>query len=582
MKPKTTSDSEVKAAFRQLKPILVRATLFSALVNFLGLAPVAYTKEVYGPIVNSQSGLTLFWVTALLLAFVLLTGFLEWVRSKMFAQASFQFGKLLGQRVFDATFRANLGTTTPGSQQALQHLRVIKNFIASPTMASLIDAPLALSILLLVFYVNPRMGLVSSLSAVVMFLIGTLTESKVRPVMNKAMKASNEAQTYVHYAARNAQVIEAMGMLNNVKGQWNEIHQDFIQGQAEASDTQISSSAASKFVTLSQSSFMLGIGCWLTINGYLTDGGAAMIIASMLGGRAIAPTMQVISGWKHVVMVRDAYENLDAFLAKVPERQYGMTLPTPVGRVVFENAVIRSPDKKTLILQDLSLIVPAGTSLAVIGPSASGKSSLAKVLVGIWPTASGNVRLDGYSIYDWNKVDLGPYIGYLPQDIELFDGSLADNIARFGEVDEGAVARALDQVGMTEWLSGLPDGMHTLIGDDGIKLSGGQRQRIGLARAIYGEPRLVVLDEPNSSLDQQGDEALAQTLLMLKQKRCTVVVVTHRKEILSLLDGILMVHSGKPIMFGPRDKVLAKLAEAEKAGLPAASAGSGAAEQQDA
>jgi ATP-binding cassette subfamily C exporter for protease/lipase len=291
----------------------------------------------------------------------------------------------------------------------------------------------------------------------------------------------------------------------------------------------------------------------------ITDGGAGMIIASILGGRALQPLVQLIAMWKQVISARQAWGRLDQFLQAVPAREPGMPLPPPKGQLSAEGVVVNAPGLPVQILRGVSFRVEPGEALAVVGPSASGKSTLARALVGAWPLAAGAVRLDGVSVHAWHKSELGRHIGYLPQDVELFDGNLAENIARFGDVDDAALDAAIDAVGLRATVDALPEGVATQIGDDGATLSGGQRQRVGLARAVYGLPRLIVLDEPNSSLDEAGERDLLQAIALLKSQGCTVIVITHRTSVLPAVDKLLVLAEGQVRLFGPRDEVMARL-----------------------
>lgn len=312
----------------------------------------------------------------------------------------------------------------------------------------------------------------------------------------------------------------------------------------------------------------MGAGCWLTIVGLFPGGGGLMIVASTLGGRLLAPIVQVIGGWKQVVGARDAYTRVSLLIENVALREAGMPLPPPTGQLSVEGVIATAPGSQATILRGVSFNVPAGTTLGLIGPSASGKSTLARLLVGVWPAASGKVRLDGVDIYPWNKAELGPHMGYLPQAVELFDGPLAENIARFSQVDMDKVEVAARAVGIHEMIMALPDGYDTNIGDDGCFLSGGQRQRIGLARAIYGNPRVLVLDEPNSSLDELGEHSLLQTLLALKAGGTTVIVITHRTNVLAAVDNLLLLQDGQVKAHGPRDEVLAALQRSAQQAIP--------------
>lgn len=297
-----------------------------------------------------------------------------------------------------------------------------------------------------------------------------------------------------------------------------------------------------------------------------------IIVASLLGAKALAPLMQIIASFKLIAGVRTARERLERLLEQIPEKAAGMPLPPPQGRIAVENVVAAAPGTQVPILRGVSFTVAPGQALVIVGPSASGKSSLARLLVGIWPASSGKVRLDGVDVFSWDKAELGPHVGYLPETIELFDGSIAENIARFGNVDRPKVEAAARAVGLHEAIAALPGGYDTRIGDEGAFLSGGQRQRVALARAIYGGPRLMVLDEPNSSLDEAGEVALLQTLEALKASGTTLIVITHRTGVFAIADLVLVLRQGQVAAFGPRDEVLAKARAAAGAALPVVAA----------
>jgi ATP-binding cassette subfamily C exporter for protease/lipase len=377
--------------------------------------------------------------------------------------------------------------------------------------------------------------------------------------MDAAQRSASEAQSYAGSALRNAPVIEAMGMMGAIESRWLKVQRRFLYYQAVASDHAGSSAAMSRMIMMAQGSLLLGFGCWLTLEGMIPDGGSAMIIASILGGRALQPLVQVVGMWKPVVSVRQAWGRLDQFLQAVPARERGMPLPPPKGQLSVEGLVVMAPGLPLQILRGVTFALQPGEVVAVVGPSASGKSTLARTLVGAWPAAAGAVRLDGVSVHAWHKSELGRYIGYLPQDIELFEGTLAENIARFDDVDTAALDAAIDAVGLRSVVDALPLGAASPIGDNGAILSGGQRQRVGLARAIYRLPRLIVLDEPNSSLDEAGERDLLQVIAMLKSQGCTVVVITHRTSVLPVVDRMLVLADGQVRLFGPRDEVMARL-----------------------
>jgi ATP-binding cassette subfamily C exporter for protease/lipase len=563
MSKTNTPPSSLQAVRDSLMPLLKRVMLFGVIINVLSLSPTLYMLEVYDRVVNSRSHGTLLMLTLLVLGLYILMEIIEWVRGQMLHGAGLMLEAKLGEQVFNTVFEANL-RRVGGASQALGDLRVLREFLPSPSVTALMDAPLALLFLVLIFLINPALGWFSLVIAAVQVYIAYLTERSTQVPLTQANRMAIAAQNYANGSLRNAQVIEAMGMLGDIHQRWMEKQKNFLRLQAVASDHAGGKGAASKMLQQILSSGLLGLACWFMLQGTLAGGGGMMIIASILGGKVLAPLVQVVTTWKNIVNARDAYQRLDKLLQTIPEREAGMPLPPPVGNLGVEGVVAGAPGSQTAILRGVSFGLPAGMALVVIGPSAAGKSTLARLLVGIWPTMSGKVRLDGVDVHPWNKAELGPHIGYLPQGIELFDGTLAENIARFGEVDMAKVEAAARAVGLHETILALPGGYDARIGDEGCFLSGGQRQRVGLARAIYGEPKFVVLDEPNSSLDEAGEQALLQTLLFLKSRGTTLVVITHRTSVLPVADAMLVLRDGQVAAYGPRDEVLAALAKAQQ------------------
>jgi ATP-binding cassette subfamily C exporter for protease/lipase len=568
MKP-SDNITELKESLLLLKPFVRRALFFSFFTNLLVMAPTVYMLQVYDRVVNSRSTMTLAMLTLLIIGVYVLLELFEWVRAEILHHASLGFDARMNGRVFDAMFEANLRRIPGVSSQVINDLKTLRDFISSPAVLAMMDVPLSMLYIVVIFMISPVMGYVSIVGALLQVGLAYLTERNTQPPLTSANRAAIAAQNYANGTLRNAQVIEAMGMLKHIHGRWMKKQKEFLLQQAVASDQAGANSAVSKFVQMTQSSLLLGVGCWLTIQGQFPGGGGMMLVASILGGRVLAPISQVIGMWKQVVNARDAYGRLDKLLQNVPARKAGMSLPPPKGALSVEAVMAGAPGSQVAIIRGVSFAVPAGEVVAVVGPSASGKSTLARLLVGVWPTAAGKVRLDGVDVFPWDKGELGPHIGYLPQGVELFDGTLAENIARFGEVDMAKVEAAARAVGVDEVVLALPQGYDTRIGDDGCFLSGGQRQRVGLARAIYGNPRFVVLDEPNSSLDEAGEKALVETLLALKAQGATIVLITHRTSVLAAVDRILVLRDGQVQAYGPRDEVLAALQRAAQGAPPA-------------
>lgn len=557
------SKEELKQALGELKPFLKDATWLSLVISLLSLTSTVYMLQVYDRVVSSRSLSTLAMLTVVALGAYLILEILEWVRASIMSAAAKKFEQELISRVFDAVFMAGLQRSVQVPQQSLNDLRTLKELIASPLPTAVMDAPVSLLLLLVIFLISPVLGWCAIFGGIVQLFLGFLTEQRSYPPLVLANKAAIAAQSYANGTLRNAQAIEAMGMLPDIRERWMQRQREFIHLQAVASEHAGSLMAASKMIQMLQSSALLGMGCWLYLQGNLAGGGGMMIVASILGGKVLQPLMQIVASWKLVINARDAFQRLNQHLEKVAVRETGMALPPARGELSVEGVVAAPPGSNVPVIRGVSFKVPAGQFMAIIGPSAAGKTTLARLLIGVWPTLSGKVRLDGADVFNWNKAELGPQVGYLPQSISLFDGTLADNVARFGQVDPPQVEQALSMVGLGEWLSSLPEGIHTRVGDDGDFLSGGVRQRVGLARAIYGMPRLLVLDEPNSNLDKDGELALLNTLRHLKSVGVTVVVITHRRGLLEAADQILLLAEGAVQMCGPRDEVLASLTKAQ-------------------
>lgn len=551
--------SALREALLQQKPAFQKVIFFSFFINLLVMAPTVYMLQVYDRVVNSRSLTTLGMLTLLIVVLYIVMEALEWVRNGILHQIALKFDAQINERVFNTVFEANLRRIPGATAQVLQDLRTVRDFISSHALTAIIDVPLSMLYIFAIFYINPEMGWMSIIGALIQVGLAWLTERDTQAPLAAANRSAIAAQNYAANSLRNAQVIEAMGMQGGIHKRWLKRQNETLRQQALASDKAGAYSALSKFVQQSQSSLLLGAGCWFIIAGLFPHGGGLVIVASTLGGKLLSPIVQVIGSWKQVVAAREAYARLNSLLNNVALREPGMPLPAPKGQLSVEGVVAGAPGAPAAILRGVTFGVAPGTVVGLIGPSASGKSTLARLLVGVWPAASGKVRLDGVDIYPWSKAELGPHLGYLPQEVELFDGALAENIARFGEVNMAKVEAAARAVGIHDMIMSLPDGYQTNIGDDGCRLSGGQRQRIGLARAIYDNPRFIVLDEPNSSLDEAGERSLVQMLLSLKTQGSTIIVITHRTSVLVAVDNLLLLTDGQVKAYGPRDEVLAAL-----------------------
>jgi ATP-binding cassette subfamily C exporter for protease/lipase len=556
------SPTELRAALAALRPYFVRAGWFSLLGSLLILAPSGYMLEVYGRVVNSRSHMTLWMLTLLILGVYVLMELLEWARSEVMRAASVEWDERMRGRIFHAIFDANLKRVPGGTQQPLNDFKLVREFLYSPVLLGLMESPVSLVMLVLLFLISPVLGWTSIAFACVITLVGWFNERSTKPPLMQANRSAIAAQQYADGSLRNAQVIESMGMLRDIHARWMDKQREFLNLQAKASESAGGYQAVSKFLQTTLSSGLLGLGCWLLLHNSLNGGDVMMIMASVFGGRVVAPLVQAVSQWQTVINVRDAWSRLDSLLGMVPQRVPGMSLPAPRGSLQVEQLVAGAPGNPANILKGVAFALNPGEVLAVVGPSASGKTTLARLLTGLWPATMGKVRLDGADVFTWDKSELGPHVGYLPQGVELFDGSLAENIARFGVVEMEKVEAAARAVGLHDFIMALPLGYDSPVGRDGAMLSGGQRQRVGLARAIYGDPVFVVLDEPNSSLDEEGDAALANAIQVMKSRGTTFVVMTHRTSVLAVADKMLVLRDGQMQAFGPRDEVLAALQKA--------------------
>ena len=554
--------SELHEAILAFKPHYWRAFRFALIGALLILAPTAYMFEVYERVVNSRSHTTLIMLTVILVIAYIVMEVLDWARSETMREAGQLLDQRMAPRVFQAMYESNLRRMGPPSIQPMNDFRTVRDFLHHPVLGALMESPISLVFMLILFLASPVLGWAAVAGALVQVGLAWLNERSTNPPLTEANRSAIAAQQYADGSLRNAEVIEAMGMLHHIHRRWMEKQHAFLGLQAQASDKAGAFQAGSKFVQTTMGSLLLGLGGWLILENALPGGPGMMIVASVLGGRMLAPLVRMVSQWRAVVNVRDAWRRLEQLLTQIPERPEAMSLPAPRGVLSVEHVIAGAPGSNAPILRGIAFALQAGEVLAVVGPSASGKTTLARLLVGLWPTVSGKVRLDGADVFSWDKLELGPYLGYLPQGVELLEGTLAENIARFGEVDMDKVQAAARAVGLHEFILSLAQGYDSPVGRDGAMLSGGQRQRVALARALYDEPVFVVLDEPNSSLDEAGDAALAQAITQLKARGTTFVVMTHRTSVLAVADKMLVLREGSQQAFGPRDEVLAALNQA--------------------
>jgi len=549
--------NELSVTLRSFRREFIVVGIFSFVSNLMLLAPTIYMLQLFDRVMISGSELTLLAVSMITLFLFVVMAFSEWARARVLVRAGLRFDNELSTRVFNASFEAYLSQTGANPSRAFNDLIQVRQFLTGQGLFAFFDAPWAPIYIAVTFMLHPWLGILALIFALVQAALAWFGHRHtVKPAENAA-KASNEVAAYLYGKVRNAEVLESMGMIRNLHGHWDERHQNAMaQGNvAQAQSHKVV--AFSKFIRYSQQSLSLGAGALLVIDGRLSAG--AMIAANVLMSRALAPIDQLVGSWRVFVSTRAAYQRLSALLDAYPERDAALTRVAPTGKLELRKVSASASGRTTAILKDISFSVAAGTVVVVLGPSGSGKSTLARTMIGIWPDVRGQVLLDGLPIQGWNRIELGPHLGYLPQDVELFDGTIAENISRFRELDSPKIIEAARSAGLHDMILRLPKGYDTPIGEAGSLLSGGQRQRIGLARAIYGDPALVVLDEPNANLDDAGELALLRTVGELKAKGKTVFLITHRPGAVAAADRLMILRDGRIEHEGPRDEVVAKL-----------------------
>lgn len=531
--------------------------LFSLAINLLMLVPPLYMLQVYDRVIASRSLDTLLMLTLVVAFLFAVMGGLELVRSRILVRVGNRLDTLVSGPLYRAMFRRSVASGGQQGAQPLNDLASLRQFLTGNGPFAFFDAPWTPLYLAVLYLFDPWLGGFATLAGIILLVLAIANEKSTQGLLAEAGNEQIRARALADANLRNAEVMHAMGMLPGILGRWSARHHESLAGQSRASDRAGALANASKVLRLFFQSLILGLGALLVLRGEMTPG--MMIAGSILMGRALAPIDQMIGSWKGFVGARAAYRRLGELLAQTPEPESPMPLPAPRGEIVLEGVAAAPPGARTAVLKGLDVTIARGEHVGIIGPSAAGKTTLARVLLGVWPAQAGTVRLDGADINHWDRARLGPYIGYLPQDVELFDGTIGENIARFGEVDADAVVAAARKAGVHEMILQLPDGYDTRIGVGGSTLSGGQRQRIGLARALYGAPVLVVLDEPNANLDDSGERALARAIHQLKADGTTLVLISHRQSVLKQLDSLLVLNAGRVSAHGPRHEILQRL-----------------------
>lgn len=554
--------NEILAALAACRRGFASVGAFSAVINLLMLAPALYMLQVYDRVLASGNSMTLAMLTLMVLGLFAFMGLLEWVRSLVVIRLGAQIDQRLGARVYDATFDASLRVGRGSSAQPLNDLTSLRQFATGNALFALFDAPWFPLYLAVLFLFHPWLGWLALAGAALLLALTWANQQLTRAPLAEAGQLAIHSTQAAGAHLRNAEATEAMGMLARLRQRWQAEHERFLFVQNSASEQGAAFGAASKVVRLALQSLMLGLGALLAVDGQITPG--MMIAGSILTGRVLGPLDQLIGAWKQWSGAQQAYQRLRDLLRAQPPRACGMSLPVPRGELRVEQLSACAPGSRTPVLVGVSFALEPGQRLVVLGPSGCGKSSLVRLLVAAQAPLAGKVRLDGADLQQWDKCLLGPHLGYLPQDVQLFAGSIAENIARFAEVEADKVVAAAHMAGVHELILRLPQGYDTRLGEGGAGLSGGQKQRIGLARAVYGLPALIVLDEPDANLDEAGEQALLAALDRLREQSRTLVLVSHRPALLKSADQLLVLRGGQMQAFGPAARVLQDLQQAAR------------------
>lgn len=537
------SQTPLSKAYGKYRGIFWATIVFSFFVNLLMFVGPLYMLQIYDRVLASRNEFTLIVITGISIVLLLAYGLLEFVRSRMLVRAGLQFDNVIALPLFDRVARMQIINPNSGARSALADADKVRSFITGQGVLAFFDVPWTPLFLALCFAFHPLLGWVATVGAVVIFVLALLNEFLTRKSLKNANIEGQQAAEFAGSTMQNAEVIRAMGMQDALAQRWTNKRNGMLVAQASASDWAGAVMASSKFVRMTLQIAILGTGAYLAIAQEISPG--IMVATSIVMGRALAPVEQAVGQWKEFIGARQSNERLKLLFASIPAEDLRLFQETPRGHLSAEGVTTVIPTTRDTILRSVSFDLPAGMTMALIGPSGSGKSTLARHLVGVGDPVGGAIRLDGVELQHWDRNQLGQCIGYLPQDVKLFAGTVAENIGRFidGATDEDII-KAAKLAGAHDMISGLSNGYSTQIGDGGGRLSGGQRQRVGLARALYGGPSLIVLDEPNSNLDSEGEEALAICLKQLKQDGKTVVIVTHKANILGGTDRTLILKDG--------------------------------------
>jgi PrtD family type I secretion system ABC transporter len=552
--------AELADALRRSRSAFVGVGVLSGLINVLMLTGPLFMLQVYDRVLPSHSIPTLIGLAVLTACLFAFQGILDAIRGRVLLRIGGAVNDEMSARAYDAVARLPLKTKRGGDAlQPIRDLDQIRTFLASPGPSALFDLPWMPLYIGICYLFHPLIGIAALCGALVLVVLTFAAEAVTRAPAKAAVSFAATRHALLEGSRRNAEVLQAMGMARAMSARFGAVNHEYLSSHRRASDRAGMLAALSRVLRLVLQSLVLGLGAFLVINQEATAG--VIIASSILMSRALAPVEAAIANWKGFVAARQARRRLSEMLALLPQNKQCLQLPKPEAFLSVESVSANPPGDARIIVQDINFVLKGGDGLAIIGPSAAGKSSLARLIVGVWQPVRGKVRLDGAALDQWSPESLGRHVGYLPQDVELFDGTIAENISRFDtEADANTIAHAIiaaaKSAGVHELVLKLPDGYNTRIGEAGAALSAGQRQRVALARALYRDPFLVVLDEPNSNLDAEGEEALTSAIRSARSRGGIIIVIAHRTSALAAVDQVLVLNQGRQQAFGPRDEVL--------------------------
>jgi ATP-binding cassette, subfamily C, bacterial exporter for protease/lipase len=537
----------------------VRRTFYYAfamtfIIDMLSLAPMLYMESVFDRVLTTQNSTTLLSLTVVIVMLILFWSSLEWIRSRMMVRLSLRIDWDLSADVFDASFRRYVGRKNVNVHQMMGDLVSLRDFFTGHGVLDLMDAPFAIIFIVIGLFIHPFLALFIVFVLLLNVTLAYFTKEITSPILKQANQANTESIRVASNSLRNAETTLALGMLGSIRNRWYQQHRLYLQNQANASEATGLMGGLSGFIMKVVPTLQMGLAATLSITGAITGG--QVIAASMLISKSTGPLQKLISNWKSNVEARLAYDRLNELLDQDDKRESRMQLPPVVGGLEVSKITLIPPGANRPVLVDISFSMKPGEVIAVVGPSASGKTSLVRALIGVWKPLRGHVRLDGMEISEWDHDEVGPQIGYVPQEIELFDGSIADNIARLGEINSQEVVRVCQLLGIHEMILTFPNGYDTRLGETGYALSGGQRQRIAIARALYGNPKFIIMDEPNANLDEVGESSLVNAVVALKNAGCSVIITTHRPRLVSVVDNLLVLRNGQQVGFGPANDMI--------------------------